>query len=144
MGPVPSGKFPAPVHVSLQSQTSCSTSFSKGQHALLQAAPWGRVVVWPPDRPPQKKEDAFLPSACPKAEMKGTSGTLPAALGACGVGIWLCATSRMGQGVTPISFGLEVMRRKREIPPTSQDLGLLCFFIFTPAPDCLRCSCLPA
>lgn len=85
VGPVPSGKFPAPVHVSLQSQTSCSTSFSKGQHALLQAAPWGRVVVWPLDRPPQKKGDAFLPSACPKAEMKGTSGTLPAALGA-----WWC------------------------------------------------------
>lgn len=94
--------------------------------------------------PLKKREMPFCPPLALKQKWKGLQVRYQQHWGPGGVGIWLCATSRMGQGVTPISFSLEVMRRKREIPPTSQDLGLLCFFLFTPAPDCLRCSCLPA
>lgn len=119
--------------------------FLKGPTCSATSSPLGESGGVPSWLPPSKKRKMpFCPPLALKQKWKGLQVHYQQHWGPGGVGIWLCATSHMGQGVTPISFSLEVMRRKREIPPTSQDLGLLCFFLFTPAPDCLRCSCLPA
>lgn len=146
LGSMPLGKFPTPVHLSLQSWTSCfcqllrgpahpasSSSQGKGQHVLLLP----HLNLHLSTVPKQREVGTLYP------ERDGATSSTRTWSIFVGMSSLLCAVSRVDQGVTAISFSLEAIGRKRKIPLTSQDFIFRIFWSM-PYCICLRCFCVLA